>query len=51
MNSGHKNNTCMLRKFLAQYIFVRKRDYENFLHKSLGTEINANENKANYSIR
>ena len=38
-------------KFSPQTIFVRKRNDENFLHKLFGTEINANENKANYGIQ
>ena len=41
-----KYNT--FRKFLAQNIFVRKRNDENFSHELFGTEINANKNKANY---
>ena len=38
------------RKFLARNIFVRKRNDDNFSHELFRTEINANENKANYSI-
>ena len=38
-------------KFSAQNIFIRKRIDENFSHELFEIEINANENKANYSIK
>ena len=37
------------RKFSARNIFVRKRNDKNFSHELFGIEINAHENKADYS--
>ena len=39
-----------LQKFSAQNIFGQKHNAKNFSHELFGTEINTNENKANYAM-